>query len=201
MSKRSKILLAIVAAVLVIGLATGAFTFGDIVSSLTGERVPQAEAQYDTVETSPADSESIDDMLLSEDEAEPLQPQEESQPQQQEKLPAIDENGSYTSKDDVALYIHTYGHLPHNFITKNEARELGWEGGSVEDYAPGCSIGGDRFGNYEGVLPEGKKYTECDIDTLGKSSRGAKRIVFSNDGCIYYTDDHYETFELLYGEE
>ena len=201
MSKRSKILLAIVAAVLVIGLATGAFTFGDIVSSLTGERVPQAEAQYDTVETSPADSESIDDMLLSEDEAEPLQPQEESQPQQQEQLPAIDENGSYTSKDDVALYIHTYGHLPHNFITKNEARELGWEGGSVEDYAPGCSIGGDRFGNYEGVLPEGKKYTECDIDTLGKSSRGAKRIVFSNDGCIYYTDDHYETFELLYGEE
>lgn len=201
MSKRSKILLAVVAAVLVIGLATGAFTFGDIVSSLTGERVPQAEAQYDTVETSPADSESIDDMLLSEDEAEPLQPQEESQPQQQEKLPAIDENGSYTSKDDVALYIHTYGHLPHNFITKNEARELGWEGGSVEDYAPWCSIGGDRFGNYEGVLPEGKKYTECDIDTLGKSSRGAKRIVFSNDGCIYYTDDHYETFELLYGEE
>lgn len=201
MSKRSKILLAVVAAVLVIGLATGAFTFGDIVSSLTGERVPQAEAQYDTVETSPADSESIDDMLLSEDEAEPLQPQEESQPQQQEQLPAIDENGSYTSKDDVALYIHTYGHLPHNFITKNEARELGWEGGSVEDYAPGCSIGGDRFGNYEGALPEGKKYTECDIDTLGKSSRGAKRIVFSNDGCIYYTDDHYETFELLYGEE
>ena len=65
----------------------------------------------------------------------------------------------------------------------------------------GCSIGGDRFGNYEGILPEGKKYTECDIDTLGRSSRGARRIVFSNDGCIYYTDDHYETFELLYGEE
>ena len=113
----------------------------------------------------------------------------------------IDENGSYTSKEDVALYIHTYGHLPSNFITKSEARELGWDGGSVEDYAPGCSIGGDRFGNYEGILPEGKKYTECDIDTLGRSSRGARRIVFSNDGCIYYTDDHYETFELLYGEE
>ncbi|MBR4019341.1 MAG: ribonuclease [Clostridia bacterium] len=138
-------------------------------------------------------------MLLTEQE--PEQPQEESQPKQQEQLPLIDENGSYTSKDDVALYIHTYGHLPNNFITKNEARELGWEGGSVEDYAPGCSIGGDRFGNYEGILPEGKKYTECDIDTLGRSSRGSRRIVFSNDGCIYYTDDHYETFELLYGEE
>ncbi len=114
----------------------------------------------------------------------------------------IDENGEYTSKDDVALYIHTYGHLPKNFVTKNEARAKGWEGGSLEDYFPGCSIGGDKFGNREGALPKksGRTYTECDIDTKGKKSRGAKRIVFSNDGLIYYTDDHYETFTLLYGE-
>lgn len=114
----------------------------------------------------------------------------------------IDENGEYTSKDDVALYIHTYGHLPKNFVTKSEARAKGWEGGSLEDYFPGCSIGGDKFGNREGVLPKknGRTYTECDIDTKGKKSRGAKRIVFSNDGLIYYTDDHYETFTLLYGE-
>ena len=115
----------------------------------------------------------------------------------------LPEDGSYTSKDDVALYIHTYGHLPSNFITKSEARKLGWEGGSLEAYAKGCSIGGDRFGNREGLLPtkEGRFYTECDIDTVGESSRGAKRIVFSNDGLIYYTDDHYESFTLLYGEE
>ena len=115
----------------------------------------------------------------------------------------IDEDGTYTSKDDVALYIHTYGHLPKNFVTKNEARNKGWEGGSLEDYFPGCSIGGDKFGNREGILPtkKGRTYTECDIDTKGKKSRGAKRIVFSNDGLIYYTDDHYETFTLLYGEE
>ena len=83
-----------------------------------------------------------------------------------------------------------------------EARAKGWEGGSLEDYFPGCSIGGDKFGNREGVLPKknGRTYTECDIDTKGKKSRGAKRIVFSNDGLIYYTDDHYETFTLLYGE-
>ena len=114
----------------------------------------------------------------------------------------IDEEGTYTSKDDVALYIHTYGHLPKNFVTKSEARAKGWEGGSLEDYFPGCSIGGDKFGNREGVLPKknGRTYTECDIDTKGKKSRGAKRIVFSNDGLIYYTDDHYETFTLLYGE-
>ncbi len=115
---------------------------------------------------------------------------------------ALAEDGSYTSKEDVALYIYLYGHLPDNFITKNEARDLGWEGGSLEPYAPGKCIGGDRFGNYEGLLPDapGRTWTECDIDTLGKGSRGAKRIVFSNDGLIYYTDDHYESFELLYGE-
>lgn len=115
----------------------------------------------------------------------------------------IDENGSYTSKDDVALYIHVYGRLPSNFISKNEAEKLGWSGGSLEPYAPGKCIGGSRFGNYEGLLPKksGRTYTECDIDTLGKKSRGAKRIVFSNDGLIYYTDDHYASFELLYGEE
>ena len=115
----------------------------------------------------------------------------------------IDEDGAYTSKDDVALYIHTYGHLPDNFITKKDAQALGWPGGSLEPYAPGKCIGGSRFGNYEGLLPEadGRTYTECDIDTLGADSRGAKRIVFSNDGLIYYTEDHYKSFELLYGEE
>ena len=116
---------------------------------------------------------------------------------------AIDEDGSYTSKEEVALYIHTYGRLPGNFITKKEAQALGWPGGSLEPYAPGKCIGGSRFGNYEGLLPEkeGRTYTECDIDTLGAESRGAKRIVFSNDGLIYYTGDHYESFELLYREE
>lgn len=119
------------------------------------------------------------------------------------ETPAIGEDGVYTTKDDVALYLHTYGHLPSNFITKKEAEKLGWSGGSLEPYAPGKCIGGSHFGNYEGILPEkdGRSYTECDIDTLGADKRGAKRIVFSNDGLIYYTEDHYETFELLYGEE
>ena len=112
---------------------------------------------------------------------------------------AIDEDGWYYDKDSVALYIHTYGHLPGNYITKKEAEALGWSGGSVDKYAKGKVIGGDYFGNYEGLLPQknGRKYTECDIDTKGKS-RGAKRIIFSNDGLIFYTDDHYETFTQLY---
>ncbi|MBR5713062.1 MAG: ribonuclease [Lachnospiraceae bacterium] len=113
---------------------------------------------------------------------------------------SIDENGSYYSKDEVALYIHTYGHLPNNFITKKQAEDLGWSGGSVEKYAKGKAIGGDYFGNYEGKLPtkNGRKYYECDIDTKGAKNRGAKRIIFSNDGLIYYTDDHYVTFTRLY---
>ena len=114
---------------------------------------------------------------------------------------SIAEDGSYTTKEDVALYIHTYGKLPQNFITKKQARELGWGGGSLEPYAPGMCIGGDRFGNYEGLLPDGHSYTECDVNTLGASSRGAERIVFSSDGLIYYTGDHYASFTLLYGEE
>ena len=115
---------------------------------------------------------------------------------------AIDEDGTYSSKEDVSLYLFNYGHLPENFITKSEARALGWSGGGLDDFDYGKCIGGDRFGNNEGLLPEasGRTYYECDIDTLHEDDRGAKRIVFSNDGLIYYTEDHYDSFELLYGE-
>ena len=137
------------------------------------------------------------------DAAEPVYPGEYVQETDSAEIPQLDPEGSYTTKEDVALYIHTYGCLPPNFITKSDARNLGWEGGGLDDYAYGKCIGGDRFGNYEGLLPDadGRKWTECDIDTLHENSRGAKRIVFSNDGLIYYTDDHYESFTLLYGEE
>ncbi len=93
-----------------------------------------------------------------------------------------------------------FGHLPSNYITKKQAEGLGWSGGSLKKYAPGCCIGGDRFGNYEGLLPKskGRTYTECDIGTMNANSRGAKRIIFSNDGRIYYTDNHYESFTQLY---
>jgi len=111
------------------------------------------------------------------------------------------ETGAPTDRDGVALYLWTNKSLPDYYITKAEARKLGWEGGSVEAYAPGCAIGGDRFGNYEKRLPPGD-YRECDIGTLGEDSRGACRLVYTADvTAIYYTDDHYETFTLLYGEE
>lgn len=84
-------------------------------------------------------------------------------------------------------------------MTKEEARALGWEGGSVEAYQAGAAIGGDCFGNREGLLPEetGRTYTECDINTLGADSRGAERLIFSNDGLYFYTSDHYASFMEL----
>ena len=109
----------------------------------------------------------------------------------------IAKDGEYTSKDEVAQYIRKFkGALPRNFITKREARALGWSGGPLERFAPGKSIGGDRFGNYERQLPplNGSFYKECDIDTKGRP-RGAKRLVFTQKGNrIYYTQDHYKTF-------
>lgn len=117
---------------------------------------------------------------------------------------SLEENGSYTSKDNVAAYINEYGKLPPNFITKSEAIALGWESseGNLWDVAEGMSIGGDRFGNREGRLPSqsGREYYECDINYDG-GYRGAERIVFSNDGLIFYTADHYETFIQLYEED
>jgi guanyl-specific ribonuclease Sa len=154
------------------------------------------QLQSEQTEAMQTESEQIETEQIEAEQIETLQ----SETQQVQN---IDEDGTYTTKEDVALYIYTYGHLPNNFITKKEAEKLGWSGGSLEPYAPGKCIGGSRFGNYEGILPEkdGRTYTECDIDTLGADKRGAKRIVFSNDGLIYYTEDHYTTFELLYGDE
>lgn len=123
----------------------------------------------------------------------------QTQPEEQ-----ISEDGEYLSVEDVALYIATYGHLPSNYMTKDEAEALGWSSreGNLWEVAPGACIGGDRFGNYEGILPKksGRKYTECDVNYDG-GYRSSERIVFSNDGLVYYTADHYETFTLLYGEE
>ncbi|MBQ7499582.1 MAG: ribonuclease [Clostridia bacterium] len=123
----------------------------------------------------------------------------ETAAQTEESDSRITEDGSYTSKEDVADYIKIYGCLPRNFITKTQAKALGWEGGDLWKFSPGSSIGGDIFGNREETLPDkkGRVWYECDIDYNG-GSRGAKRIVFSNDGLIYYTDDHYETFTQLY---
>ncbi len=114
----------------------------------------------------------------------------------------LDEDGTYSSQEDVAAYLVTYKRLPDNYITKKQAEKLGWHGGSLEPYAPGKCIGGSRFGNYEGRLPEDEVYYECDIDTLGAKKRGAERLVYCEDfEHIYYTSDHYESFTLIYSAD
>ena len=124
----------------------------------------------------------------------------ETQPVQEEEEDETQSSMSgsyYNTKDEVALYIHLYGCLPDNYITKSQAKSLY---GSTKNIPSNMNIGGDRFYNKEGLLPSGHTYYECDIGTTGGRNRGAKRIVFSTDGLIYYTDDHYASFTLLYGE-
>jgi guanyl-specific ribonuclease Sa len=116
-------------------------------------------------------------------------------------LNTLDEKGSYTSTEDVAEYLHIYGKLPSNYITKNEALKLGWDSdkGNLWDVTDKKSIGGDSFGNREGKLPkgDGRRWFECDVN-YGGGFRGGERIVYSNDGLIFFTDDHYNTFKRLY---
>lgn len=111
----------------------------------------------------------------------------------------IDKDGEYTSPEDVALYIHTYRTLPKNYITKNEAKHLGWDSGegNLDEVAPGKSIGGDRYGNYEKKLPTNEKYKECDVNYRG-GYRGAERLIYTSGGTVYYTNDHYKSFKKLY---
>ncbi len=111
------------------------------------------------------------------------------------------EDGKYSTPDEVSLYIYTYDKLPSNYITKKEAIDLGWESskGNLWDVTDGKVIGGDKFGNREGLLPkaQGRVYYEADVNYNG-GFRGPERIVFSNDGLIFYTGDHYDSFEQLY---
>ena len=137
---------------------------------------------------------------LSEQPEQPIEPEQPEQSEEPEE-PLIDENETYTDPYQVAEYIHTYNQLPSNYLTKKEASNLGWESdkGNLWDVTDEMSIGGDKFGNREGLLPksDGRQYYECDVNYEG-GYRGAERIVFSNDGLIFYTDDHYNSFTQLY---
>ena len=194
MNKRALTILLVVLAVLALLWLTNS------ISPQSTETLTQAQAQQTSGLVSLDGAGKSDDASATAKAT--ATPADEAQSQPEATAAALDEAGVYTTKEDVSLYLYTYGHLPENFITKSDARALGWSGGGLDDYANGKSIGGDRFGNNEGLLPEasGRQYYECDIDTLHKDSRGAKRIVFSDDGLIYYTEDHYESFDLLYGE-
>ncbi|WP_423188985.1 ribonuclease domain-containing protein [Alkalibacterium sp. f15] len=147
--------------------------------------------------------EAILDDLIEEDLEEYRDELEETADQESEEA-RPDPDGYYSNPDEVALYIYSYDELPDNYLTKAEARELGWEPseGNLWEVTEEMLIGGDTFGNREGILPEeeGRQYYEADVNYEG-GFRGAERLVYSNDGLIYYTDDHYGSFQQLYGEE
>lgn len=89
--------------------------------------------------------------------------------------------------------------LPERYLDKDAAEDQGWQPGSdLCDSAPGAAIGGDRFGNRERRLPQrrGRQWYEADLD-FACGRRGAKRLLFSSDGLIYVTVDHYETFRQV----
>ena len=129
------------------------------------------------------------------------EPEPTAEPAPTEDPDALVEDGWYYTPEDVALYIHTFGHLPDNYITKSEAEDRGWENreGNLWEVADGYCIGGNKFGNREGLLPaaDGRTWRECDVNYAG-GYRGEERLLYSNDGLIYYTDDHYDSFTRLY---
>lgn len=107
----------------------------------------------------------------------------------------INRDQYYYTKEDVMAYLHHFGHLPDNYITKSQAAQEDW---SPEDQT--YVIGGDHFGNRERRLPtkQGRQYYEADVQAGYKGNRGPERIVYSNDGLIFYTDDHYDSFQQYY---
>lgn len=200
---RTRLILGIIA--VLVGFAVGWFanTGASNTTASTGI-VQQQESQERTVseQQQAEETQTIADTEAEQDEAPSSQQTDAgTQTTTSERGPTVEEDGWYTSKDEVALYIHTYGHLPGNFISKTKARDRGWVAseGNLDEVCPGMSIGGSRFYDDDGKLPykRGRQWTECDINYHG-GYRGAERIVFSNDGLVFYTADHYETFEQLY---
>lgn len=181
---------------------TGCYQLFELNDDLTVPYVPEEVTKAETIasgEEEAISSEEPETVPFSEavTETEPFA--QTYAPPEDEPLPSsVEKDGSYTTPEDVAEYIHTFGTLPENFITKREAMTLGWlsSEGNLWEVAPGKSIGGDNFGNREGLLPEGR-YHECDVNYEG-GFRGSERLIYGEDGGIWYTGDHYVSFEQLY---
>ena len=116
---------------------------------------------------------------------------------------AVEESGLYTTKDSVAAYLCKFDKLPANYVGKDKGIAL-YESKTGNAFSKwnfnpwttiNVMIGGDKFSNNEGLLPEGS-YHEADVDYSAKN-RGTKRLVYQPDCVIYYTADHYETFTRM----
>ena len=125
----------------------------------------------------------------------PIAPPPSQSPSHSQSEQTLQQDAYYYERDDVAAYLNTYRTLPPNYITKKEADAMQW---TTDD--PIYVIGGDRFGNREGLLPKksGRQYYEADLKSGYTHHRGPERLVYSDDGLIFYTPDHYDSFEQLY---
>ncbi|WP_425538417.1 ribonuclease domain-containing protein [Microaceticoccus formicicus] len=182
--KKNKILVLILALFMLFSTACGYFGIKQTETQTAKEDIinlDEPEDKEDDEKTDYADSEEVEQ----EDKAEEA---------------SVVQGKSYYEKEEVAEYIHKFGELPQNYLTKSEAAKLGWESreGNLWDVTDKGVIGGDRFGNREKKLPNksGRTYYECDVNYSG-GHRGAERLVYSNDGLIFYSPDHYNTFEEL----
>jgi hypothetical protein len=96
---------------------------------------------------------------------------------------------------DIVANLRATGRLPDRYVTKEAARARGWHGGGLCAVWPGRLIGGDPYRNFSQELPSApaRIWREADLDATCRS-RGPKRLIFSNDGLIYVTTDHYQFF-------
>ncbi|MCI3936917.1 ribonuclease N [Chryseobacterium aahli] len=101
-----------------------------------------------------------------------------------------------TKENTVINYVKQNHQLPDYYITKNEAKKAGWNPsqGNLCEVLPEKAIGGDYFGNREGKLPKGVKYFEADVN-YSCGNRNGDRIVFTKNGEVYLTKNHYKSFE------
>lgn len=101
-----------------------------------------------------------------------------------------------TRAEEIINYIKSYKRLPDFYMSKNEARKAGWEPskGNLCSVLPGKAIGGDRFGNREKLLPQNRQYFEADVN-YNCGNRTADRVVYTTDGEVYLTTDHYKSFQ------
>ena len=101
-----------------------------------------------------------------------------------------------TNEVKVINYVKSNHELPDYYITKSEARKQGWvpSEGNLCEVLPGKAIGGDKFSNREKMLPSGKQYFEADVN-YNCGNRNADRIVFTKDGDVYLTKNHYKSFQ------
>lgn len=101
-----------------------------------------------------------------------------------------------TNEKTVIDFVKKNHKLPDYYITKNEARKHGWiaSKGNLCEVLPGKAIGGDKFGNREKQLPKGEQYYEADVN-YNCGNRNADRIIFTKNGDVYITKNHYKTFE------